>query len=201
MTKRMSQWTPPAGRTSDRHDYRSAIAPRDSALIGCTGLGAGGSARGVARRGDYKSRTDIHLTSRSVSAVMSLLTRGHHQLRHVLLAICPRQAASQFPEDPPKNIFRAQDAPLHGLSQGDTCVGQLDWFDREIVRYVLLWAPEGEVWDEDVYPEFGMTVEQLVNRFHRIIDASVPGLGRLAKSDRDLVDKARRLPRIFGQAR
>ena len=132
---------------------------------------------------------------------MSLLTRGHHQLGHVLLAIRPKQAGSQFPEDPPKNIFRAQDAPLHRLSQGDTCVGQLDWFDREIVRYVLLWAPEGEVWDEDVYPEFGMTVEQLVNRFHRIIDASVPGLGRLTKSDRDLVDKARQLPRIFGQAR
>ena len=56
------------------------------------------------------------------------------------------------------------------------------------------------MWDEDVYPMFGMTVEQLVDRFHRIIDASVPGLDRLAKSDRELVDKARQLPAVFRQA-
>jgi RNA polymerase sigma-70 factor (ECF subfamily) len=73
--------------------------------------------------------------------------------------------------------------------------------DREIVRYVLQWVPHGEMWDEDVYPMFGMTVEQLVDRFHRIIDASVPRLGHLAKSDRGLLDKARHLPTIFGQAR
>jgi hypothetical protein len=29
----------------------------------------------------------------------------------------------------------------------------------------------------------------------------VPRLGRVAKSDRELLDKARQLPRIFGQAR
>jgi RNA polymerase sigma-70 factor (ECF subfamily) len=149
----------------------------------------------------FSNREIAHITNRSVSAVMSLLARGHHQLRHVLLGVCRKQAASPSPEDPPKNLVRARHAPLHRLSESDTCVGQLDWFDREIVRYVLLWAPEGDVWDEDVYPEFGMTVEQLVHRFHRIIDRSVPGLGRLAKSDRELVDKARQLPRMFGQAR
>ena len=92
-------------------------------------------------------------------------------------------------------------APLQRLFEGDTCAGQLDWFDREIVRYVLLWAPHGEGRDEDVYPTFGMTVDQLIDRFHRIIETSVPRLGRLAKSDRELLDKARQLPRIFGQAR
>ena len=151
-----------------------------------------------------------HITNRSVSAVISLLYRGRHQLRHVLLA-CREQAACQFPEDASNNTAwvrrekpqRATPkcAPLHRLSEGDTCAGQLDWFDREIVRYILLWAPHGKMWDEDVYPTFGMTVEQLVDRFHRIIDTSVPRLGSLAKSDRELLDKARRLPRIFGQAR
>jgi RNA polymerase sigma-70 factor (ECF subfamily) len=151
-----------------------------------------------------------HITNRSVSAVISLLYRGRHQLRHVLLA-CREQAACQFPEDASNNAARGRRptpqsatpkcAPLHRLSEGDTCTGQLDWFDREIVHYVLLWAPHGEVWDEDVYPTFGMTVEQLVDRFHRIIDTSVPGLGHLAKSDRELLDKARQLPMIFGQAR
>jgi RNA polymerase sigma-70 factor, ECF subfamily len=83
--------------------------------------------------------------------------------------------------------------PRRRLSGGDVYPGPLDWFDREIVRYVLLWAPHGQIWDEDVYPRFGMTVEQLIDRFHRIIDTSVPRLGRLAKFDRELLDKALQL--------
>jgi RNA polymerase sigma-70 factor, ECF subfamily len=92
-------------------------------------------------------------------------------------------------------------APLHRLSEDSTCTGQLDRFDREIVHYVLLWAPHGEGRDEDIYPTFGMTADQLVDRFHRIIDTSVPHLDRLAKSDRELLDKARQLSTIFGQPR
>jgi RNA polymerase sigma-70 factor (ECF subfamily) len=155
----------------------------------------------------YAEIADI--TDRSVSAVISLLHRGRHQLRHVLLA-CREQAACQFLGDASNNTARVRRpkpqrakpkyVPLHRLSEGATCADQLDWFDREIVRYVLLWAPNGEGWGEDVYPTFGMTVEQLLERFHRIIDTSVPRLGRLAKSDRELLDKARQLPRIFGQA-
>jgi RNA polymerase sigma-70 factor (ECF subfamily) len=146
-----------------------------------------------------------HITNRSVSAVISLLYRGRHQLRHVLLA-CREQAACQFPEDASNNTALGQRATpkyalLQRFSEGDRCAGQLDWFDREIVRYVLQWVPHGEMWDKDVYPMFGMTVEQLLDRFHRIIDTSVPRLGHLAKSDRGLLDKARHLPGIFGQAR
>jgi RNA polymerase sigma-70 factor (ECF subfamily) len=151
------------------------------------------------------------ITNRSVNAVISLLCRGRHQLRHVLLAACRERPACQFPEDTQHDTARVrcpkpkhpkpQCEPPQRLSETGRCADQLDWFDREIVRYVLLWAPHGQAWDEDVYPTFGMTVEQLVDRFHRIIDASVPGLGRLAKSDRELLDKARQLPSIFGQAR
>jgi RNA polymerase sigma-70 factor, ECF subfamily len=153
----------------------------------------------------FSYREIAHITNRSVSAVMSLLRRGRHQLRNLLLAACRESAAGQFRKDAPKNTAplrraKPKDAPLHRLSEGDTCAGQLDWFDREIVHYVLQWAPHGQMWDEDVYPMFGMTVEQLVDRFHRIIDASVPGLDRLAKSDRELVDKGRQLPAVFGQA-
>jgi RNA polymerase sigma-70 factor, ECF subfamily len=150
------------------------------------------------------------ITNRSVSAVSSLLCRGRHQLRHVLLAACGEQAC-QFPEDAPNNTARVRRpkpkrekpkcAPRHRLFEDGACAGQLDWFDREIIRYVLRWAPHGEGRDEDVYPAFGMTVEQLVDRFHRIIDTSVPRLGCLAKSDRELLDKARQLPRIFWEAR
>ena len=151
-----------------------------------------------------------HITNRSVNAVISLLYRGRHQLRHVLLAAC-REQACQTPEDASNNTARVRHpqpkrakpkcAPLHRLSESGTCVGQLDWFDREILRYVLLWAPYGEGRDEDVYPTFGMTVEQLVDRFHRIIHTPVPRLGRLTKSDRELLDEARQLPSIFGQVR
>jgi RNA polymerase sigma-70 factor, ECF subfamily len=151
-----------------------------------------------------------HIINRSVSAVISLLYRGRLQLRHELLA-CREEAACQFLEDAPNNTARVRCpkpkrekpkcAPRQRLFADGACAGQLDWFDREIVRYVLLWSPHGEGRDEDVYPTFGMTVEQLVDRFHRIIDTSVPGLGRLAKSDRELLDKARQLPMIFGQAR
>jgi RNA polymerase sigma-70 factor, ECF subfamily len=131
----------------------------------------------------YAEIADI--TNYSVSTVISLLHRGRHQLRRVLLACHSR----------PKY------APPQQLSDGVTCADRLDQFDRDIVRYVLLWAPHGAGWDEFVYPTFGMTVEQLVERFHRIIDTCVPRFGCLARSDRELLDEARRLPRIFGQAR
>jgi hypothetical protein len=146
-------------------------------------------------------REIAEITNRSVSAVKSLLRRGRHQLAHVLLAACCEKEACQSPEDPPKNMARMQRAPDRTrLSESDPCARQLDWFDREIVRYVVLWLPHGEMWDEDVYPMFGMTAEQLVDRFNRIIATSVPRLDRLVKSDRALLDKARQLPAVFGQA-
>jgi RNA polymerase sigma-70 factor, ECF subfamily len=153
-----------------------------------------------------------HITNRSVSAVISLLCRGRHQLRHLLLAARRDQTACQFAEDASNNTapvrrrkpksLNLECAPLHRLSEGGgACAGQLDWFDREIVRYILLWAPYGEARYEDVYPTFGMTVEQLVDRFHRIIDTSVSPLGSLNTPDRELLDKARQLRRIFGEVR
>jgi RNA polymerase sigma-70 factor, ECF subfamily len=149
----------------------------------------------------YREIADI--TNRSVSAVMSLLRCGRYQLRNVLLADSREPAIDQFQRDPPNDgaltqCVTSKHAPLSRLSESDTCAGQLDWFDREIVCYVLLWAPYGELWNEDVYPVFGMTVEQLVDRFHRIIAMFVPRLGRLAKSDRELLEKARHLPRVLG---
>jgi len=45
-----------------------------------------------------------------------------------------------------------------------------------------------------------MTVEPSLDGFHRIIATFVPRLSCLAKSDRELVDKVRHLPRIFGEA-
>jgi RNA polymerase sigma-70 factor, ECF subfamily len=151
----------------------------------------------------YAEIADI--TNRSVSAVISLLHRGRHQLRQVLLA-CREHAACQFPGDASNNTTRERRPtpkypPRQQLSEGNTSADQLDQFDRDIVRYVLLWAPHGAGWEEFVYPTFGMTVEQLVDRFRQIIDTFAPRFGCLATSDRELLDEARRLPRSFGQAR
>ena len=155
-------------------------------------------------RDEGKKGVGREINQPPVSAVMALLCRGRHQLRNLLLAAPREPAAGPVLNDAPKNTALAQcatpkHAPFHRLSEGDTCAGQLDWFDREIVRYVVLWGPHGEMWNEDVYPMFGMTVEQLVDRFHRIIATSVPGMGHLAKPDRELLDKGRQLPRISGE--
>ena len=45
----------------------------------------------------------------------------------------------------------------------------MDWFDRKVLQYVLFWDPAGGMDDEDVFPEFGMRVDQLNERFNSII--------------------------------
>jgi hypothetical protein len=45
----------------------------------------------------------------------------------------------------------------------------MDRFDREILKFVHSWAPYGGPPADEVLPEFGMTREQLVDRFHLIL--------------------------------
>lgn len=151
----------------------------------------------------YREIGDI--TNRSINAVASLVRRGRLQMRDLLLAASPEPAAGQCRKNAHKDTASDQRAaPKHAelqqSSESDACVVQLDWFDREIVRYVLLWAANEEICDEDTYPMFGMTVEQLVDRFHLIIATSVPYLTHLDKSDHELLNQARHLPSIFRQA-
>ncbi|MDT5075792.1 MAG: polymerase sigma-70 factor, subfamily [Mycobacterium sp.] len=70
----------------------------------------------------------------------------------------------------------------------------MDWFDRKIVEYVLLWAPYGRLHDEDVFPEFGMGAYQLYERFSRITSTMASRAAYLDDLDRALVDRARHLP-------
>jgi len=147
-----------------------------------------------------------HITNRSVSAVISVLRRGRHQMRNLLLAAPREPAAGPLLNDAPKNTAQAQRAtsihsPLRPLSEADTCACRLDWFEREILRFVVVWAPHGKLWDEDVYPMFGMRAEQLVDRFRSIVAALVPRLDHVAQSDRELLDTACHLLRTLGQAR
>jgi hypothetical protein len=67
----------------------------------------------------------------------------------------------------------------------------MDWFDRRIVEYVLMWAPYGRLPDEDVFPEFGMTGHQLWVRFTAIVSNPTSRDGDLDELDRALVIRAR----------
>jgi hypothetical protein len=69
----------------------------------------------------------------------------------------------------------------------------MDRFDRDILKYMLLWDPHGGLNDEDLYPEFGMNVHQFRRRFVDLI--STYELGVLKPADRDLVETARRYHR------
>jgi ribosome-associated protein len=67
----------------------------------------------------------------------------------------------------------------------------MDWFERRILQYVLAWGPHGSMSDEDTFPEFGMKVTQLNERFARIIAASRDHIDRLDDADRNLITRAR----------
>ena len=45
----------------------------------------------------------------------------------------------------------------------------IDQFDRDILRYMLLWAPYGVLYDEDLYPQFGMNAHQFRHRFDDLV--------------------------------
>ncbi len=68
----------------------------------------------------------------------------------------------------------------------------MDSFDRQIVQFIVRWAPFGGPPDEDVLPGFGLTPPQLRQRFAKIISAmTLPGV-RLSDDDAALLTAARR---------
>lgn len=66
----------------------------------------------------------------------------------------------------------------------------MDHFDRDILKYMLLWGPHGALYDEDLFPEFGMNVEQFRRRFAHLVTSY--DLRHLDHADRDLLEGARR---------
>lgn len=64
----------------------------------------------------------------------------------------------------------------------------MDRFDRDALVYMLSWDPHGGLCDEDVYPEFGMSVQQFRARFVQLVAYyDVEGLD---PADRALVEDA-----------
>jgi hypothetical protein len=69
----------------------------------------------------------------------------------------------------------------------------MEWFERKIVEYVLVWAPYGHLQDEDVFPEFGMSVRQLRARFTAIVSRLTARAKDLDVFDQALLVRAREL--------
>ena len=49
--------------------------------------------------------------------------------------------------------------------------GVADRYEHDIVTFKRSWAPYGGPPADEVLPEFGLTREQLVARYHQILDA------------------------------
>ncbi|KKF02505.1 MULTISPECIES: hypothetical protein [Mycobacteriaceae] len=49
--------------------------------------------------------------------------------------------------------------------------GVADRYEHDIVTFMRSWAPYGGPPADEVLPEFGLTREQLVARYHQILDA------------------------------
>jgi len=80
------------------------------------------------------------------------------------------------------------DSPVTGNNKR----AAMDWFDRKVLHYVLFWAPAGGMDDEDVFPEFGMRVDQLNERFNSIISTLSGCSNNIDDGDRDLLARAHR---------
>jgi len=66
----------------------------------------------------------------------------------------------------------------------------VDTFERDILQFVLAWAPYGGPREDDVWLQFGMTAEQLAGRFAKIVAGCVPRIRTLPNTDRCLVQRA-----------
>ena len=67
---------------------------------------------------------------------------------------------------------------------------RVDSFERDILQFVLAWAPYGGQREDDVWLLFGMTAGQLCGRFAAIVAGLVPRVRTLPNADRCLLRRA-----------
>lgn len=75
----------------------------------------------------------------------------------------------------------------------------IDTYERQILVFVLAWAPYGGPCDDDTFPEFGLRADQLRNRFQRIVVAMMACRDGLDEQDRDLLARAHGYIRTAGR--
>lgn len=66
----------------------------------------------------------------------------------------------------------------------------MDTFERGVLQFVLAWAPYGGPREDDVWVQFGMTVEQLGGRFAKIVAGLLPRVRALPNADRCLLQRS-----------
>ncbi|ART67311.1 hypothetical protein BTO20_00675 [Mycobacterium dioxanotrophicus] len=68
----------------------------------------------------------------------------------------------------------------------------MDWFDRRILTFILLWAPFGEPPDDEVFEQFGLRKDLLMKRFAEIASRECLATA-VSDDDHVLIGRARRL--------
>lgn len=63
----------------------------------------------------------------------------------------------------------------------------MDWYDRQIMQYVLRWIPFGGPPDDEMLPRFGLTPGQFRNRFREIVSTLTRNQRTLDEADRELL--------------
>lgn len=74
----------------------------------------------------------------------------------------------------------------------------MNWFDRQIVQFVLQWAPFGGPPKDDVLPRFGLSPEQLGIRFRAIVSTWSAHVSTLTVSERELLTEIPGRPARLG---
>lgn len=68
--------------------------------------------------------------------------------------------------------------------------------ERQLLAFVLQWAPYGGPFDEDTFPRFGLTASAVMRRFDRIVVCAEMRLDELNDRDADLVRRANAVTRL-----
>jgi hypothetical protein len=87
-------------------------------------------------------------------------------------------------DDPCRESNSSSDSRQH------TGVQHLDWFDRKIIEFILAWAPYDGPTDDETFPEFGMSTEDLEARFVEIIAMQTLLRHVMGSDDRALLQRA-----------
>ncbi|CAJ1501080.1 hypothetical protein [[Mycobacterium] burgundiense] len=84
-------------------------------------------------------------------------------------------------------------AGVRSLAPPGGAIPRVDQIDWEILEFVVSWAPFGGPDPEEALPRFGMTCEQLSQRFAQIVAEAGPFEARLDRPRRALLRRARQL--------
>lgn len=63
----------------------------------------------------------------------------------------------------------------------------MDWYERQIMQFVLRWIPFGGPPDDEMFPRFGLTPSEFRSRFREIVSKLNRNKHTLGEKDRELL--------------